>query len=232
MLNPDLSASPIPQDNFDFLGPQKRKEDIARQFCAFAKAQILANKKPTLVRDILEALHTTDPIFYEQIKQKCEDYPRIVLSQSKYATFTKYRSALPKQGVHKRTIYYGLDSEPYDPSEWIPFEKTPTNQYDLPNIPSALTILPKFPNNIEDNLPASKEWRSLIETISLTDPFWIHLLDAISKIDHEVISGRGTPNLVKNIIAGDPVLSDPTRVVIIEKILNNENEYRHQLFSK
>jgi len=239
MLNPELTSTPIIQDNFEYPGTPKRKEDIARQFCAFAKAQILASKSPCLVRDILDSLHASDPVFYDLIKQKCEDYPRIVLSQSKNANFTKFRSVVPKQGVHKRTIYYGLDTETYDPTEWVPFEKSTPNPFDLPILP-AIPIVPKYSIG-EDHFSsdASEEWRSLIDSVNLfidssekPNPLWTHLLEAISEIDHAVISGRASPNLVKDIIAGDPILSDPAHVISIEKILNHESDFRHQLFSK
>ena len=229
----------------------KREDHLSSMFRSFSIEQIQANKRPMSGKELLDSLEQINPTLHKQVKDKCSDYPRIILSQSKSGIFKKYKKRTPTPGIDKRTLFYGLQTESYDFNEWIAFENS--NKVRTETDPLLKQILPdiKRTNNDDTEAPqiinstgfndicnevsfqeAKESWKFIIDTVPQDSPLWISILEAISLIDHEVLYGRDSPEYVKDIIRINSILNNNSCSDHIEKVLTCESEYRHKLFQK
>ena len=232
--------------------PKKKDDNICQQFRKFAKEQISTNKRPMSSKELLDALLEIDPNFHKEIKAKCEDYSRIVLSQSK-SLFNKFKRKEPEPGIDRRTLFYGLTSEIYDLSQWIPVGKNEQSNtfslaMDLQNIPElkpssfdvdsssslsgiVLNALPTFNLNDSEYHEAKDSWKTLIDSIPQTDLLWSNILDAVDRISRDILSGKDLPDM-KTILSEANINLLPPFTSLIEKIMQNEIDYRRKLLGK
>ena len=84
--------------------------------------------RPLSAHEILVQLRGSDRQLWDQVVQKCEDYMRVILSQTKNNVFKKFRSKNQIRDVDRRTIFYGLRDSVYSAADWVPVEETQRGQ--------------------------------------------------------------------------------------------------------
>ena len=201
-------------------------------------------------KEILDALLEVDPNFHKEIKSKCEDYSRIVLSQAKNI-FNKFKRKEPEPGIDRRTLFYGLVNDVYDFTQWVPVGKVDQSNLfsltmEIPNSelkPSSddvdsssalsgivLNALPNFSLTDSEFYEAKEAWKVLIDSVDQSDVnFWKIILEDINKITLEILSGRDPPD-IKALVSEANVL--PTYTSLIEKLLQSEVDMRLKLLGK
>lgn len=220
----------------------KQQDHISTLFRNFAQDQILSQKRPMTGREILDNLLPINSTLHKQIKNKCEDYPRIILSQSKSGLFKKFKKKEPIPGIDRRTIFYGLCSELYDPNEWVSlgdnkisksFVDTKPADVEPSLLPTiALTDFPDLTIDTPTQFPTQEvknAWEVLLQNVPSNHNVWKSIFDAISDINHNAAFVQDS-SFVKEFLSHNPILNDSMYLTQILKVLQNEFEFRLKLF--
>lgn len=194
-------------------------------------------------KEILDELQKIYPQLYKDVKSKCEDYSRIVLSQSKSGMFNKFKKKDPDPGVDRRTLFYGIPGESYDSNIWISVQNPKTDPFPITSQyisglkPDDETMLitdigsASLDSNESQFLEAKKAWQTLFANIPENNPIWKSIFDTISEITRKIIILNEIPN-IKEIINNNPDFHDQSIQLPLETIFQYEIEIRHKIISK
>jgi hypothetical protein len=105
--------------------PEADDNHTSARLRAAAVQAIHEAQRPLTAHQIEAWIRDRDPALSAEVKGKCYDYARMILSLSPPSQICKYRSQIMLAGIDARAAFYGLPRERY-PETWVPTAKMPT----------------------------------------------------------------------------------------------------------
>jgi hypothetical protein len=161
-------------------------------------------KRPMTAHEIERWIEDHDDSLSNEIKRKCYDYTRMILSLSPPSIITKYQPGIVLPGADMRAAFYGLARERY-PENWIPTMKTPTSaqfpaskppppartRTAAQRAPKSSIFVPTPPAPIVvtavDNRP--EPWPTCVPVWDRPSIFWVSPTDALDSGKADLPSG-------------------------------------------
>lgn len=141
--------------------------------------------RPMTTHEIENYIKLNDHELYKEIKTKCYDYVRMILSVTKISPFVKYKCLKRIIGIDKRANFFGFPNGNYDPNLWINIEKRPNKEI-MPQIPPPNYYNPPIENPISyvdvDEETALKSWNNIRTRLNSNDPILISLINAMKEV--------------------------------------------------
>lgn len=81
---------------------------------------IKQSDRPMASCEIEKWIRNNDYDLWCKVSSKCKDYVRVILSQTRGKTITKYKAIKPIPGIDKRSTFYGLYGRSYPSDSWVP----------------------------------------------------------------------------------------------------------------
>lgn len=107
--------------------PIPNGEQISSKLRQLVLCVLEDHKRPMAVIEIESWIFNHDKSFYRKIKEKCNDYVRVIMSGSEKFGILKYKSLKSRKGIDKRAIYYGRFDKSYPETDWAPYETSKVN---------------------------------------------------------------------------------------------------------
>ena len=178
-----------------------------------ATSLILSSGRPLAAHEIENYIRRNEIELWSEIKKKCSDYVRIILSFSKNQIFMKYKPNYNMRGFDKRTIFYGVKGQNYSSNYWSILSENKYNEILYVTKEEYVTI-----EEIE------KSWNILNENISTSDNFWKDLINGLRIISNEYENGKEMKNIINEIFQKFPSLQKESYREYILKIFWREVE--------
>ena len=141
--------------------------------------------RPMTTHEIENYIKMNDHELYKEIKTKCYDYVRMILSVTKISPFVKYKCLKRIIGIDKRANFFGFQDANYDPNLWINIDKR-TNQEIMNPPPPQNCIVFNYENPIGyvevDEETAIKSLNDIRMRVAPSDPIIVSLINAIGEV--------------------------------------------------
>ncbi|OHT11727.1 hypothetical protein TRFO_18799 [Tritrichomonas foetus] len=153
-------------------------------------------ERPLTTHEIEEYIKANDTELWKEIKTKCYDYVRMILSVTKFSPIIKFKCLKRLLGIDKRANFFGLNNAKYDPNIWIPIGKKSRIESRYLS-PQDTMISPPAPIPVQfvevDEKTAENSWKNLSLKMTMNDPVWNAICGAMKEV--KIYIGKGfSPN--------------------------------------
>lgn len=189
--------------------------------------------RPMTTHEIENYIKLNDHELYKEIKTKCYDYVRMILSVTKISPFVKYKCLRRIIGIDKRANFFGFQDANYDPNLWINAEKRTNNKEMVTNNQQQINNQQQnnnMPmNNVVENpikyievdeQTAIKSLNDIRSQVPSNDPILISLAEAIEEVKMYREKGFSEDDTVRYAISKYNHLQNPLLIQYVINVLS------------
>ncbi|OHT00901.1 hypothetical protein TRFO_32282 [Tritrichomonas foetus] len=194
-----------------------------------AQEAIDSYNRPMTAHEIEKYIKLNDKDLWREVRSKCYDYVRMILSVAKLSEIIKYKCLKRLIGVDKRANFYGLSNKTYDPNVWVPLGKPSEPEMEEPEKDTKFQGAPReitFHSVTEEE--AVESWKIMHQNMKVNDPVWNALPSAMKEAHDYAKMGFDSKDIIQYAINKYTPLQDPMvlndAIVILSRVLIESQE--------